>query len=453
MDEIERLKDYDLRKLGIPFTLQPKGMWRLDPAARRMYDLLMDFQEPIQEDREANTWDYIGKCTLSNKEMTEILGCEVRTVRRGLSRLEELGFITTMVIRGETTRYINNRPARNMQLGIEKHLDDLGSSRHFLPRSYWKEHKDEYDISEDPYCAEVESEDKKIHTLASETTINGVSEDTLRLARTSNINNKNEYIYSASQRVDEPEAIDESSGDLLAFSPAGAVPSPYSPPPSNSEDTYDSELANVDIPPSMTKEQPLSKQASSKLRGAARLRDDPASANARDVIAYFEEGFALYYHKPCMTSKMNTPQLRSIIAKGFMEKYPYKEWTKLIDGLIRFYMDLPISRSKYPYPSLMCLTQPWLMSLVSAALDNETTKQELKQMSDKAKEISASRVKLTMDFMDYVEEQCGEDTLRYLMKLRDTMSISSINRPDWVNKTNIPGNELREMINSVRLPA
>ena len=99
MNELERLEDYDLRKLGIPFTLQPKGMWRLDPAARRMYDLLMDFQEPIQEDREANTWDYIGKCTLSNKEMTEILGCEVRTVRRGLSRLEELGFITTTVIR------------------------------------------------------------------------------------------------------------------------------------------------------------------------------------------------------------------------------------------------------------------------------------------------------------------------------------------------------------------
>lgn len=441
MTERERIEDYDLRKLGIPFTLQPKGMWKLEPTARRMYDLLMDFQEPIKEDRDVDTWDYIGKCTLTNREMAELLEVDTRAIKRGLTKLEESGFVTIISGRGESVKYINNRPARNIQLSIEAELEERQFSRRLLSKSYWKEHKGEFKEAEEeeqtPSVASGEDHSKRQRALfvASESAICGLRVGT----NTTNIvNNINTSLDEPKEEVAESKL--EGSGNLLVFDPAGVITTPYSPPPID-------ELENCSLPPVQVSGSEIKSPAElKKLKGVERLIHDPTNATASDIILYFEHKFKEVYNTPCSSKYSKSPQALATLKNGFMNKYPVEQWTKLVDDLILLYEHIPIDRTKYPCPSTLCLTQPWLINLIIAERQKKDEVVAFKKESEIAKEVAETKVKIDWQFLDYVETVCDSATLKLLMIKRDELILNAKDCSSWINNLTIPGPKLKELI-------
>ena len=421
-------REFDVNQLSLSYNCIPKGLWQLSQSAVTLYLILLDFQTPHQN--EAGDWVFDGVCRLTNKEIKQYTGLGDRMIQTGINDLVQAGILTCYTDDNRRTLEIDHVPFMDMQHQMEERACSWGWN-HPVLRNGTRTQYPPSTLTDSEFVAALSDEqvrtacrnilyrgEKLPKALALErqkrveAEIEEVGDPNQRRSPESTpigdsarvplnkINNKTNNTLPSGESCLEVGA-DLDLGGLLVSNSQGALELPST----EGADRQDLESVPTDLGV-LGSEMPKTKAEGKRHKGASKFENDPESASLTNMVEYFGLAYRKTYGR--MPAVVLKPQDLAIIKNGFFEKYPRTQLKPIIDTFIQDYSKLPVSKDRYPVPTLRGLTQAWLVELVIQLIAN-------KEQGKK----DAEHVQETMSASDNFKRYSLETTSAFKVLLED----------------------------------
>ncbi len=131
-----------------------------------------------------------------------------------------------------------------------------------------------------------------------------------------------------------------------------------------------------------TKSQIPEKPKKTSLKGYKKKIEagDYGKITVNDLLEYFKDKYLYKYKMYYTIPTKDLPKTKSILGNGFLAKYGSKECINIIDILFEFYDLMDLKTQEYPRPTIISLTQDWLINKIKDfAYNKQRAKNEYKE--------------------------------------------------------------------------